>query len=229
MALINNTHRFVFVHIPKCAGTAATLDLSSLTRACDIELGGTEFGEALLPAYSNRFRVSKHSTAQELAEAIGKDRWRTYFTFAFVRHPFDRAVSTFRFLKRWREWNGSEIMDEFQNVNEFIAHSYWDGPGIDRILEPQTTFTAHGTSHEVDRTFKIEAYDEAMRELFTRVGTVWTGPEEGFRNISPEVASQEATLALNPTSCQKIISRYQCDFLAFNYKTDLALAGTRGG
>lgn len=63
---------FTFVHIPKSAGT-------SITRALGI------------------VAEQEHKTAMELRGRIGADRWEKKFVFAFVRNPWDRAVSSFHF------------------------------------------------------------------------------------------------------------------------------------
>ena len=52
--IINTTHRFIFIHIPKCGGTALTVDLSPLIGMGDMEIGVTRFGGYLQKAYKQR-------------------------------------------------------------------------------------------------------------------------------------------------------------------------------
>ena len=61
MTIINNSYKFIFGHIPKAAGTTITNQLSAYTNYCDLEIGGTCFGEKIQPAYKKRFNISKHS------------------------------------------------------------------------------------------------------------------------------------------------------------------------
>lgn len=63
-------HNFVFVHIPKTGGTSIVRTFS-------------------LPR--------EHKMALDLRGRIGSRRWERRFKFAFVRNPWDRAVSSFHF------------------------------------------------------------------------------------------------------------------------------------
>ena len=62
-------HNFAFIHIPKTGGT-------SINRALGL--------------------ADEHKTAMQLRGRLG-ERWDRKFRFAFVRNPWDRAVSSFRF------------------------------------------------------------------------------------------------------------------------------------
>ncbi len=61
-------HDFVFIHIPKTAGTSI---------------------------YRSLGLAGEHRTALQLRGRLRERRWHTKFKFAFVRNPWDRAVSSF--------------------------------------------------------------------------------------------------------------------------------------
>lgn len=73
--------KVVFVHIPKTAGT-------SIHRA----IGGNPIDK--------KMRMKKHYSASEICELIGKKGWEQAFKFAFVRNPWDRLLSQYRFRLR---------------------------------------------------------------------------------------------------------------------------------
>lgn len=75
--IIDHTHNFIFVHVPKTAGTSITEAL--------LPLGGT------------------YETAHRPARGIHEghpEEWENYFTFGVIRNPYARAVSWWRFLKK---------------------------------------------------------------------------------------------------------------------------------
>ncbi len=79
---INHKHKFIFIHIPKNAGT-------SIRNSFDIK------------GYDKQV-VSKrypHSTCSEIKEYCGEKVWNEYYKFAFIRNPFDRLVSFYHFHK----------------------------------------------------------------------------------------------------------------------------------
>lgn len=65
-------HNFVFIHIPKNAGT-------SVLRALGL--------------------TPEHKKAVGARGVIGEQRWERKFKFAFVRNPWDRAVSSFHYAR----------------------------------------------------------------------------------------------------------------------------------
>lgn len=75
--MISHVHRCIFIHVPKCGGTSIEAHLREHAAA----LGGTPE-----PGKGWAFR------RERLAEALNQHR--DYFAFAFVRHPFDRLLST---------------------------------------------------------------------------------------------------------------------------------------
>lgn len=96
--IISQTHRCIFVHVPKTAGTTITSLFEPTLHWNDLVLGGTEFGEAIQPAYRERFGLSKHMRARDIRRVVGQTTWDGFFSFAFVRHPYDRLVSLYAWL-----------------------------------------------------------------------------------------------------------------------------------
>ena len=101
--ILNHEHQFIFVHVPKTAGTTVTRSLAPLTTFRDIELGGTKYGEAIQGMFAARFGLRKHSTATAIKAKCPGHIWRRFFVFAFIRNPYARAYSLYRFLQKWKE------------------------------------------------------------------------------------------------------------------------------
>ena len=96
---VNDIHKAIFTHIPKCAGNSIQMAL---------------FSEKVSHNYLWLYKV------------YDRKRFRNYFKFTFVRNPYDRMVSAFFFMKNggmhcedqlWADkylWN-------FQTFNDFIT------------------------------------------------------------------------------------------------------------
>lgn len=84
--MISHKHKCIFVHVPKTAGKSI-LGLFGLP----------EFGKD----YVNRYDYIDHPyDHRPLFTYCERDYFEEYFKFAFVRNPWDRAVSTFLYLLR---------------------------------------------------------------------------------------------------------------------------------
>jgi hypothetical protein len=127
--MISHKHKFIFVHIPKTAGTTIT---SSLEAFCEI-----------LPMEDRTSPYYFHKTATETHEYFVSQNWNysDYFKFAFVRNPWDRTVSLYHYLnKRYKRLlerdalhedtyckqiaNINSFNDFIGNIDKFIPSSY---------------------------------------------------------------------------------------------------------
>ena len=130
--IISNTHRAIFVHVPKTAGTSITSLLAPALRWNDLVLGGTTFGERIQAAYKERFGLSKHARARDIRQVVGEEVWSGYFSFAIVRHPYARVVSFYNWKRGavsraaadapvW-SWTATEAFVQSRSFSEFIRH-----------------------------------------------------------------------------------------------------------
>ena len=85
---------FIFIHIPKCAGTSIT---TALTQAgCVLEFTGPAPLDVRLDF---NLMWLHHTPARKLRSMVAAADWEGAFKFAIVRNPWDRLVSLFHFRK----------------------------------------------------------------------------------------------------------------------------------
>lgn len=73
--MISEKHKCIFVHIQKTAGTSVRRMIKG--------------------------RKAGHSTAQEYIAKLGYAKFKRYFSFTFVRNPWDRALSIYFQKRQW--------------------------------------------------------------------------------------------------------------------------------
>jgi len=101
--MISNKHKGIFVHIPKNGGTSLKAKFSDLE------------GEYHLPAKILKNRYS--------------GKWDNYYTFTFVRNPFDRLVSIFHYYRDNNESTNKHIKQiMLKTFKEFCINYISDTP-----------------------------------------------------------------------------------------------------
>jgi hypothetical protein len=221
--IINNTYKFIFIHIPKSAGTSTAAVLHPMTTWQDIEIGGSSFGEEIQTAYRKRFKLYKHIKANELIDIMGVPAWTRYFSFALVRNPFSRALSTYRFLKQWDGVSDEDrrFLGQFDSFEEFVLADSWDSYlGADEMLRPQTSWTharPAGATCLVDYVGHVENIQHDIEFCLEAIGV-----KKFYRDaaVVPTMnRSDPASVSPNWTErvMNKIANRYRTDFTQFGY------------
>lgn len=152
--IISRSRKFVFVHIHKTAGESITTALAGQLGRGDLVIGSTPLGKLRNIWYKRKYGLEKHSPAARIRDFLGPETWASYFTFAFVRHPFERAESLYRYFAMVSErrdapglrnmryqvpvlsgsdpliWPGMTAYRETGSFSEFIRHpAFFRDPG----------------------------------------------------------------------------------------------------
>jgi hypothetical protein len=206
--IVNHTYKFIFVHVPKNAGTSVTQALSTLSSWRDLELGGTQFGEAIAPHFMKRFGLRKHSTASQIRKVVGEEIWSSYYKFGFVRDPYSRLQSLWSFLRKWKNWPNSEIMNSFESIDEFVTSDFFRSGGPDQLLRPQ----AHFLDADLDFLGSCSATARDFQRILNAVGIpAAKQPAIGFINDSKSKDNP-----LSDHSRRTIDSLWAADFRLMN-------------
>ncbi len=224
--IINHTYRFVFIHIPKAAGTTVTRTLSQLTRYRDQEIGGTPMGEATQKYYMTRFGIRKHSRAETAMNVMGQEVYTNYFSFAFVRNPYTRLASAYYFLKSWvglpQEYRSQ--LDQYPDFESFLRSDLWTslspGRGPDAIFQPQVNWIfsrANEPQPLVDFVGKTERLAVDFKIILERIGFNSDMQDESRSNSSPRYA---LPIKWDLEVVRRIQREYIRDFEAFDYSLE---------
>lgn len=184
-------HECIFIHITKTAGTSVAKSLFNY--------------------------LPYHYKATDYRTIYGKKTFDRYFKFAFVRNPWDRVYSAFRYLKAggWdeqdKQWAENNLSD-FNDFNIFIE-SWLTRQNIEKHIHfmPQHQFVC-------DRKDKILldylAYFETINEDFKKIAK--------HLNIDTEIGHHNANAA---DSYLNIYNEASMNIVADVYSKDISLFG----
>jgi hypothetical protein len=217
MTIVNNTYRFIYLHVPKTGGTSLKLYLDRFSRSGDICLTKGVHSE---PAHGRKAELRKHSSARDVSQYLGAAEFDRYFRFSVVRNPFERANSIFHFLKfKFRSWPKSRIMDRFETVDDLVVSRFFRQPGPGGIFEPQTSWLMLDGQVAVNFLARLETLDADMATIFRRLSLGDQPPPIERRNVSRPVDNDAHSL-LAPAAVDSIRRRYAADFEALGYSPD---------
>ncbi len=154
--MISHTKKFLFIHVPKTGGNSVSTALQPYT---DIQFvaanspkgfGVSENFWPIDPLYGSIKHFSVEQWNALLGESISD-----YFLFGTVRNPFDRAISTYFFMKQaivqnkmsWLEDHSDEARDRFSK-SEFHNFLVAGVPSQSSFLKSNAELDIHLMRYE---------------------------------------------------------------------------------
>lgn len=155
--MISHKHKCIFIHIPKTAGTSIN---SYFHPGIPFHYKNADY-ERLFGWCPKRKIHMQHATAKQLLELelVSEEVWNEYFKFTFVRNPWDRAYSDYKWIQEFSGVKGSfksylnkekefkDILNDNSNYNYLGDH-----------LSLQTEFFDFSGKYKVDYMGKFENF-----------------------------------------------------------------------
>ena len=225
--MINHKYKCLFVHIPKTAGSSIRhiLPPSDESKfAC---------GHADAMTYYGFF----HGSDYRVKDPLGREKWEEYMKFAFVRNPWDRFVSAYRYLK-----NGGNdscesaavkrvLIDKCSCIKEFICNEeimngdILNGSGdlIDQGIcyrvyhfKSQHQMLKHTVSNQIliDNIYRFEALQEGIDDIFKKIGI----PQQPLPHFKKNREEMDYTDYYDKETREIIAAKYKEDIELFGYE-----------
>lgn len=231
--IISDRGKFIFFHVPKCAGTTVRTVLSDY----DDRDNDYWFRERARDPSSNKFVEfdKAHMTLQLFSDFYPQDfsLISTYTTFAFTRHPWDRLVSAFFEPRQHltRPLSSSQldpnhcgqIYADFQkyvrmiiNGPDFLSNSFVHAT-------PQHLYHSYNRKRLVDVLISLESPDHGLKILKSLSEVAYNAIESKikttrFNSKSKQIHKLQLIETLPKTTRKKLYDMYSDDFELLGYE-----------
>lgn len=163
--VISHIHQCIFIHIPRTGGTS----LENLVWPAPAARTVDDLWMGFVDKHHNKHQTGglQHLTAEQVRAEVGATIFNSYYKFALVRNPWDKAVSQFAYMAKrrdLRDFIGMRKKDSFKKYLALIAgkrHVQW---------EPQSTFLVDAQGrYLVDYIGRYEDFAASANHILARL------------------------------------------------------------
>jgi chondroitin 4-sulfotransferase 11 len=197
---IDKKKKFAFVHIPKCAGTFVEnyFNLKRLENFYGVDslIKGMMFSP-------------QHYTFSMLNEKVDLT---DYYTFSFVRDPYDRVVSEYF----WNQNKSSGKIKRSELVEDFVVwfDGYYSKINSDHKLQQHKFICDENGKILVNKLGRVENFEQDFREIVSKISGVKC-EEKFFKDTSK--TTQYRSSYMKGKIVEQINEIYKKDFELFDY------------
>lgn len=171
---ISHSHKFIFIHIYKVAGTSIYEAIGNYAfdpNCLLIDKVLRKLRLHSLPIYRYH-NIRWHVKAQEIKYILPVPMYDNYFKFCFVRNPWDWQVSLFHSMLQTPEHFQHKLIKSMSGFDEYIR---WRVAPENRVLQKSFVTDRFG-SQIVDFVGRYENLEEDFRKVCERVNIIATLP-----------------------------------------------------
>lgn len=228
--IYSRTRKFIFIHIPKAAGTTVAHTLLPLLHPRQDQIFAKRTPETarMLKLQRQTEGLRKHIVGPQLVNVLGEEELKRLFTFTFVRNPYARAYSCWRFVQRQLD-----SVEEGKKRDRYleVAQASFDEIAADLprwartfgAFRPQWKWT--GDPFVLDFIGKAENINQDLGQVYARI----TGKElDAEPNRTENVSTRPSEWhGMSRRAADAIADFYARDFELFDYDTKFEPAASR--
>jgi hypothetical protein len=178
--LISRKRRFIFIHVYKNAGISVTSALAPFAAGKWEDLANRALRKLKMPSRFDSLSYPPHIKAAELRDALGKETFDSFFSFAIVRNPWDWQVSLYTYALKEVTHHQHELV---RKLGSFDAYIRWRCAEEARF---QKDFICSDDGELlVDFVARYERLDADFETICSRIGISASLPRLNVSNTKP--------------------------------------------
>jgi len=168
--LISHTHRFIFIHVDKAAGTSLQAALQPHAEpVADSRLRKRLAKLGPLCRIGGIFRTvqfGEHVGASTVKRCLPPERYDSYFKFAFVRNPWDRLVSRYHYLANTVSHRHNPTVKAMADFSEYAR---WEMARANALIHQHNYLCDNEGELIVDFVGRFESLHEDFAKISERL------------------------------------------------------------
>ncbi len=206
--MISHKKKFIFVHVYKTAGTSVREALKPYCVKWDERVSRRMRKFPWLSPLADKL-YSYHLPASEWIRKIGEARFRSYFSFAFVRNPWDWQVSLYNFMLKTKGYHQHDMGSGISGFTQYLEWRCREEVRFQRDF----VFSKDGRQL-VDFIGRFENLEADFRHVCSRIGVSAELPK---LNGSGHRPYQDF---YTPETIELVRRTFAADIDLFNYEFD---------
>lgn len=207
--MVSTTHKYIFIHIPKTAGSS--MEKFLYTPDCIWQSG--------VPIFLNQKFISQaqHFTLSEIKKIMEPNRFNQYKKISAVRNPWDRTVSSYFFQRNALKREGVKDFNHFIDIisDKEYAIDFFGGEHGGQHFLSQVDFLKVNNCINIDLLLRFEEISTWPTKLKTLLKDHPLNDRQ-FPKINSQKRSKYRSY-YNEKTRSIIAEVYKDDILEFNY------------
>lgn len=167
--LLSHSYKFLFIHIPKTAGSSITTALAPYSEHPERHWYNRWLScVGINVNWYGPLRVRnprKHTTFGQAKRIYPKAMLDSYFKFAFVRNPWDLMVSYYHYIKSRENHHRSRQVNALKSFKDYIYYEIDRG----KVSQSRLIYDANDNL-QMNYVGRFENLEENFQEICLRVG-----------------------------------------------------------
>lgn len=211
--IISHKHKFIFIHIPKCAGTTITVSLKDYYGYNSPEkLRNADLNDfavfKVARRYGNAYYLEQHSTYNEVKEYFDNNNLNIneYFKFSCMRNPWERVVSYYEYAHKMAAICNIEWCNKVASMSFFEFITKHTDPQLNWVCNKKNNVAVDflGSGRNIQKDFNI---------ICDKLGI----PQQQLPHINKST-HKHYTEYYDDEARQIVAEKYAKDIEYFNYK-----------
>ena len=161
--MIGNKFKFIFIHIPKCGGSSI---YKTLAPDISDDINETEHG-----GWDSQSKIMKqHATAEQIKQ-LYYPGFHDYFSFTFVRNPWDKSLSDYLWMVNIDDTNrDGSFTDYLTGKNKFSSKLLKQHRRYDHVIHQLDYILDSTESNMVDFIGRFENLQQDFDIICDKIG-----------------------------------------------------------